>query len=129
MEKIINSYETLFVIDPQLTEEATKAMVEKFSNLISENGTITEVNEWGKRRLAYPINDLNEGYYVLITFTSESKFPTELERVFGITEGIMRYIVIRHEEKKKSANANTAAPAPAEETTPEVEEDTQADEE
>lgn len=100
MEKIINSYETLFVIDPDLTEEATKALVEKFSKLISDNGEIVEANEWGKRKLAYPINDKNEGYYVLITFKSEGTLPGELERIFGITEGILRSIVIRHEEKK-----------------------------
>ena len=100
MEKIINSYETLFVIDPDLTEEATKALVEKFSKLIASNGEISEVNEWGKRKLAYPINDKSEGYYVLINFKSEGTLPVELERVYGITEGILRAIVIRHEEKK-----------------------------
>lgn len=100
MEKIINSYETLFVIDPDLTEEATKALIEKFSKLISDNGEIVEANEWGKRKLAYPINDKTEGYYVLINFKSEGTLPSELERIFGITEGILRSIVIRHEEKK-----------------------------
>lgn len=99
MEKIINSYETLFVIDPDLTEEATKALVEKFTKLIADNGEIAEVNEWGKRKLAYPINDKNEGYYVLVNFKSEGTLPSELERIFGITEGIMRSIVIRHEDK------------------------------
>ncbi|MBE6599089.1 MAG: 30S ribosomal protein S6 [Ruminococcaceae bacterium] len=100
MEKIINSYETLYVIDPDLTEEATKALVEKFTALINANGTASEVNEWGKRKLAYPINDKTEGYYVLVNFTSEGSFPAELERVMGITEGILRSIVIRHEAKK-----------------------------
>ncbi len=100
MEKIINSYETLYVIDPDLTEDATKALVEKFTALINANGTASEVNEWGKRKLAYPINDKTEGYYVLVNFTSEGSFPAELERVMGITEGILRSIVIRHEEKK-----------------------------
>ena len=99
MEKIINSYETLFVIDPDLTEEATKALVEKFTKLIADNGEIAEVNEWGKRKLDYPINDKNEGYYVLVNFKSEGTLPSELERIFGITEGIMRSIVIRHEDK------------------------------
>ena len=102
MEKILNSYETLYVIDPDLSEEATKAMIEKFNALIADNGTIGEVNEWGKRKLAYPINDKPEGYYVLVNFESESAFPAELERIFGITEGIMRSIVIRHEDKKKA---------------------------
>ena len=82
-----------------LTEEETKALVEKFQTLIAENGEITEVNEWGKRKLAYPINDKPDGYYVLINFKSESTLPLELERIFGITEGIMRSIVIRHEDK------------------------------
>ena len=103
MEKIINSYETLFVIDPDLTEEATKALVEKFTKLISDNGEIETVDEWGKRRLAYPINDKPEGYYVLVNFKGEASLPSELERIFGITEGILRSIVIRHEEKKPSA--------------------------
>lgn len=97
MEKLINSYETLFIIDAQLSEDATKALVEKFTSLIAANGTVEEVNEWGKRRLAYPINDLTEGYYVLVNFTSESAFPNELERVFGITDGILRSIVVRRE--------------------------------
>ena len=101
MEKIINSYETLFVIDPDLTEEATKALVEKFSKLITDNnGEISEVNEWGKRKLAYLINDKSEGYYVLINFKSEGTLPSELERIFGITDGILRNIVVRLEEKK-----------------------------
>lgn len=102
MEKIINSYETLFVIDPDLTEEATKALEDKFTKLIADNGEIESVDEWGKRRLAYPINDKPEGYYVLVNFKSEATLPSELERIFGITEGIMRSIVIRHEEKKPS---------------------------
>ncbi|MBR5312462.1 MAG: 30S ribosomal protein S6 [Clostridia bacterium] len=103
MEKIVNSYETLFVIDADLTEEETKALVEKFQKLIADHGEISEVNEWGKRKLAYPINDKAEGYYVLINFKSEGTLPLELERIFGITEGILRSIVIRHEDKKAAA--------------------------
>lgn len=103
MEQIKNSYETLYVIDPDLSEEATKGLVEKFNALIAENGTLGEVAEWGKRRLAYPINDKPEGYYVLVNFEAGSAFPAELERIFGITEGIMRSIVIRHEEKNAKA--------------------------
>lgn len=109
MEKIINSYETLFVIDPDLTEEATKALVEKFTTLIAENGEVTEVAEWGKRRLAYPINDKVEGYYVLVNFKAEGTLPAELERIFGITEGIYRSIVIRHEEKKAAKTEKAEA--------------------
>lgn len=102
MEKLTNSYETLFIIDAQLTDEEIKALTEKFTALIAANGTVGEVSEWGKRRLAYPINDKNEGYYVLVNFESNGEFPAELERVFGITDGIMRSIVIRHEDKKKA---------------------------
>ena len=92
-----NAYEALFIIDMGNGEAAVKALVEKFKSLISENAEITAVNEWGKRRLAYPINDKNEGYYVLINFSAPTDFPAELERVFGITEGIMRYLVTKTE--------------------------------
>ncbi|MBQ8162780.1 MAG: 30S ribosomal protein S6 [Clostridia bacterium] len=98
----MNSYETLFVVDYSLGEEAVKAIVDKFTALIGENGTIDSVDEWGKRRLAYPINDKNDGYYVLVNFKSEGTFTLELERIFGITEGILRSIVIRHIEDKKT---------------------------
>lgn len=97
MEKIINSYETLFVISPELSEEDTKALIEKFTGLISENGELGEVAEWGRRRLAYPIDYKTEGYYVLVNFKSESSFPAELERIYNITDGILRAIVVRHE--------------------------------
>ena len=100
MEKVKALYENLFIVTMKDGEEATKALVEKFVTLIKENAEDVEVNEWGKRRLAYPINDMEEGYYVLLTFKSESAFPAELERVMGITDGILRYMVIRLEEKK-----------------------------
>ena len=95
MARTISSYETLFVVDLQLGEEGVAAIVEKFKNLIADNGTVTEVNEWGKRRLAYPIDDLNEGYYVLVTFKADPAFPAELERIFSITEGVMRFLITR----------------------------------
>ncbi len=102
MEKVINSYETLFVVDNSLGEEAVKAIVDKFTALIASNGTVESVDEWGKRKLAYPINYKSEGYYVLVNFKSEGAFTIELERVFGITEGVLRSIVIRHIEDKKT---------------------------
>ena len=102
MEKVINSYETLFVVDNSLGEEAVKAIVDKFTALIASNGTVESVDEWGKRKLAYPINYKTEGYYVLVNFKSEGAFTIELERVFGITEGILRSIVIRQIEDKKT---------------------------
>jgi len=102
MEKVMNSYETLFVVDCSNGEDAVKELVNKFTALIEANGTIESVDEWGKRRLAYPINDMNDGYYVLVNFKSEGSFTAELERVFGITEGILRSIVIRKIEDKKT---------------------------
>jgi len=95
MEKVNAMYESIFVVDLQKGEEEVKALVEKFTKLIVDNGAIEEVDEWGKRRLAYPINDLNEGYYVLVKFSAPAQFISELERIFGITEGIMRSIVVR----------------------------------
>ena len=103
MEKVVNSYETLFIVNPTLAEDDIKAAVEKFTALIAENGTVGEIDEWGKRRLAYPIDDITEGYYVLVNFTSESSFPAELERRYNIDENIMRGIVIRLETKKAKA--------------------------
>ena len=115
MEKKICSYETLFVVSGNLAEDASKATVEKFVNLIKENATDVTVNEWGKRRLAYPINYITEGYYVLVSFKSEPSFPLELERVFGITEGILRYMTTTKIEKAaKAAAAPVAVEAPVE---------------
>ena len=98
MTEKINKYETIFVLDSTKKEDEIMALVEKFKSLIEANGEIESVDEWGKRRLAYPINDLTEGYYVLINFKSGTDFPAELERVYGITEGVIRDIVIKSEE-------------------------------
>ena len=98
MTEKINKYETIFVLDSTKTEDEITALVEKFKSLIEANGEIESVDEWGKRRLAYPINDLTEGYYILINFKSGTDFPAELERVYGITEGVIRDIVIKSEE-------------------------------
>ena len=97
MEKVKALYENLFIVNMKDGEEAVKALVEKFVTLIKENAEDVEVNEWGKRRLAYPIDDLNEGYYVLVTFKADPAFPAELERIFSITEGIMRSMVVRQD--------------------------------
>lgn len=94
-EKVIGKYETLFIVDLTLGDEAVAAVIDKFEKLIAENGTVESVDKWGKRRLAYPINDLNDGFYTLIKFSSEPTFTTELERIFNITDGIMRSIVVR----------------------------------
>lgn len=95
MSKVTNSYETVVIVNSALGEEAVAALVEKFKALIAENGTVENVDEWGKRRLAYPINDLTEGFYVLINFTSDPAFPAELDRVYKITDGILRSIIVR----------------------------------
>ncbi|MBP3359519.1 MAG: 30S ribosomal protein S6 [Clostridia bacterium] len=95
----MNSYETIFIIDASLEEEAVKALQEKFTNLISKNGTIDSVDEWGKRRLAYEIKDKTEGYYVLVNFKAEPEFPKELDRQYKITDGILRTIIIRKDEE------------------------------
>ncbi len=117
MANIISSYETMFIVDMTQGEEAVKATVAKFTDLIAKNGTVEEINEWGSRKLAYPINDINEGYYVVVNFKSAPSFPAELERIFGITDGIMRCVVIKLDEKmlaKKAAKAASAAAKAAE---------------
>ena len=98
-EKLMHSYETIFIIDAGLDEEATKAVVEKFTGLIAANGTVEEVDEWGKRRLAYEIDDKTEGYYVLVNFTSDADFPKELDRQYRITDTVLRTIIVRRDEK------------------------------
>ena len=98
MVEVINKYETIIIMNNTLEEEALNALVEKFKSLIETEGTIESVDLWGKRRLSYPINDMNEGYYVFIKFSSKPTFPLEFERVLKITDGIMRYIVVRQGE-------------------------------
>ena len=90
-----NKYEVALVLSVAGGEEAVNALKEKFNDLIVKNGTVENVDEWGKRRLAYPINDETEGYYVFTTMTSEPSLPAELERIAGITEGVLRIMVIR----------------------------------
>ena len=99
MAEKINKYETIFVLDATKTEEEITALVEKFKSLIEKYGEIESVDEWGKRRLAYPIEKLTEGYYVLVNFKSGPDFPAELERVYGITDGVIRSIVVKAEEE------------------------------
>ena len=103
MENIINSYETLFITDLSNGEEATKATVNKFTGLIGSNGEIVEVSEWGKRRLAYPINDMNEGYYTIVTHKSPASFLAELDRLFNIDESIMRSMTVKLEHEPVAA--------------------------
>lgn len=94
MAKIQDKYEVVYIIDPRKTEEETAELIEKFKVLIEANGTIDEIEDWGKRRLAYEINDQMDGYYQLVKFTSGPAFPMELKRILGITDGIMRSLVV-----------------------------------
>ena len=91
-------YETMLITTATLDDEATAVLVGKFKSLIEANGTIDSIDEWGKRRLAYPINDENEGIYTVINFTSEPDFPAELDRVYKITEGVMRSLIVAKED-------------------------------
>ncbi len=111
MEKVINSYEGMFVVSLANGEEAAKATVNKFTGLVAANAEVIRIDEWGKRRFAYPIQDMNEGYYTVVTFKSEGAFPAELQRLMNIDEAVLRAMVIRLED----AAAAKAAEAPVEE--------------
>lgn len=91
-------YETMFLVNNTLGEEAVKALVAKFTDLITANAEVESVNEWGVRRLAYPIEDLTEAYYVLVRFKSAHDFPAELNRIYNITDGILRSLILACEE-------------------------------
>lgn len=98
MAKSSEKYELMYIIDPNIGEEGIAAIVEKFKALIEANGTIDEMEEMGKRKLAYEINYISEGYYVLVKFVSAPDFPAELDRILGITEGVIRsMITLRYE--------------------------------
>ena len=90
-------YETMLVTSSALDEEASAALIGKFKSLIEANGTIDSVGDWGKRRLAYPIEDETEGVYTVIKFTSEPDFPAEQDRNYRITEGVLRSIIVAEE--------------------------------
>ncbi len=92
----MNSYELLYIIDNEISDEAKEAVIAKISAVISDNGgTIDNVDKWGTRKLAYPINYKSEGYYVLVNFTAEATLPAELERVMRITDSVIRFLVVK----------------------------------
>ena len=95
MPTVKGSYEAVFIFSLTLGEEGVAEIKEKFKSLIEQNAEIGEIDEWGKRRLAYLINDEAEGYYVFFTFESEPSFPAELERIAKITDGVLRAMVIK----------------------------------
>ena len=90
----MSKYETVAVFSVKEGEEKAKELVEKFKAVIEANGTIEAVDEWGNRKLAYPINYETEGYYVLYTYESAVDFPAELDRIFNITDGVLRSLIV-----------------------------------
>lgn len=94
--EMMRSYETIFILSPEINDEVRPSYIEKFKNLIAEKGgEVTNVDEWGKRKLAYEIDKKNEGYYVLMNFNGDVEVPHELERVYKITDGVMRYLIVK----------------------------------
>ena len=95
----MNKYETIFIVNPNVEAEGIKSLVEKFNGLIeSEGGKVLETNEWGMKKLAYPINKFTQGYYVLVNFEAKAEFIDELERVYKITDSVIKFITIRKED-------------------------------
>ena len=113
MEKVINSYESLFIVDVTKGDEVTDATVNKFLSLIEANAEVVDVAKWGKRRLAYPINDMPEGYYVVATYKAEGNFPAEFERLCNIDETVMRSMTLKLEYDAAEKKAAKLAEAPA----------------
>ena len=99
MAKVTANYEVVYIIDPAQGEEGIAALVAKFKTLAEQNGSAVEVEEWGSRKLAYPINDLTEGYYVRMTFNADAAYPAELDRRLRIDSNIMRSIIVCTDDK------------------------------
>lgn len=95
---MLTKYESIFIVNPELDEEATKSIIEKIKNLIESEAELESIDEWGKRKLAYLVNYHSEGYYVLVNFAAKPEFPQELDRVYKITEGIIKYFIIKKED-------------------------------
>ena len=95
----MRKYETIFILHPSLDEEAVKANVEKFKGVIENGGGVIEnVDAWGKRKLAYEIKKIGEGHYTLINFSADPELPKELDRVFRITDTVIRHIIVKDEK-------------------------------
>ncbi len=121
MEKVINSYESLFIVNVTKGDDAVEATVNKFVSLIEANAEIVDVAKWGKRRLAYAIDDMPEGYYVVVTYKTSGEFPAEFERLCNIDETVMRAMTVKLEydaaaKKAAKADAEEAVEASAEAT-------------
>ena len=111
-----NKYETMVVYSVANGEEATQALVEKFKAMIEAEGTLESIDEWGKRKLAYPINDELEGYYAIYNYTAEPDFPAEIDRVFKITDGVLRSLIIAKETNETNETKETSETNETEET-------------
>jgi small subunit ribosomal protein S6 len=98
VKKLAKNYEVVYILNPVIGDEAIAATTERIQALVEASASIGKVDVWGRRRLAYEINDQKEGYYILITFSAEAEFPKELERVLKITEGVLRYLVVRTDD-------------------------------
>lgn len=95
----MRKYETVFILHPSLDEEAVKANIEKFKGVIENGGGVVDnVDFWGKRKLAYEIEKVNEGYYTLVNFSGNPDLPKELDRIFRITDGVIRHIIVKEEK-------------------------------
>lgn len=97
MANVTSSYESILVVSMKLGEDAIASTIEKFKSLIEKHATLESVDEWGKRRLAYLINKESEGYYVLFNFASDAEFPSELDRIYRITDGVLRSLIVKKE--------------------------------
>lgn len=113
-----NQYETVIVTSAKLGEDGNAAVVEKFKALIAEHGTVQSVDDWGKRRFAYPIQKQTEGYYTLIYFESSPDFTAELDRRYQITDGILRTLIVKRDPRyldaQKTVLEKTEEPAEVE---------------
>lgn len=95
----MRKYETIFILHPSLDEEAVKANIEKFKGVIENGGgSIDNVDFWGKRKLAYEIKKVNEGFYTLVNFSAGPELPKELDRIFRITDGVIRHLIVKEEK-------------------------------
>jgi len=109
----MNKYEVVYIIDPAVEDEARKALINRFNELITGNGgSVDKVEEWGKKRLAYAIDYKTEGYYVLVSFQAEADLPKELERNLQISDSVIRYQVIKQIERKVGIKPRAVRPAP-----------------
>ena len=99
----MTNYEVLFVIDPTLEDEKKEAAIDRVKEVISSEGEVGNVDVWGLRKLAYPIQKKSEGYYVVVEFKAEPTLPQELDRRLKISDDYMRHMIVCKDEKKAIA--------------------------